>query len=230
MPEPTKKQDFFEEREFKFNEKDFNFIVDLIHEKTAIYIQPHKKNMIYSRIARRLRKLNLKTFEQYCNYLTSNSGDKEVTDFINAVTTNLTNFFRESHHFDHLKQASLPYAISENQSRKKLRIWSAGCSKGMEAYSIAMVLHDFLKDIDNWDAKILATDIDTEVLSIGEKAEYNIEDVDDVPKEYISKYVSLDRIKKSASISPKLKKLVHFKQLNFIDPWQIGRASCRERV
>lgn len=221
MAESAKNQIIFDDREFEFSEKDFNFIVDLVHKKTAIYIQSHKKNMIYSRIARRIRKLNLKTFAQYCDYLQSENGEAEITDFINAVTTNLTHFFRESHHFDHMKQVSLPYATGENFNKKRLRIWSAGCSKGMEAYSIAMVLRDFIKDIDQWDAKILATDIDTEVLKTGERGEYDAEDVESVPKEYLSKYVTIDKAKGIAHMSPQLKKLIHFKQLNFIDPWPV---------
>jgi chemotaxis protein methyltransferase CheR len=212
---------FFEEREFEFNDADFKFIINLVFEKTGINIQPHKKNMIYSRIARRIRKLNLNNFKDYCEYLTSQDNPDEIVDFINAVTTNLTKFFRENHHFEHLKEVGLPAVIGSNFQRRRLRIWSAGSSTGMEAYSIAMVLRDVLKDVDNWDVKILATDIDTNVLKIGQVGEYKLDDLEDVPKKYLNEYFEINNIEKKGKVKDSLRGLVHFKQLNFIDNWPV---------
>lgn len=220
MSKLSSDNDDFSEREFKFSEEDFIFIVKLIKEKTGINIQPHKKNMVYSRIARRIRKMNFKSFQEYRNLLQSDNSEDEIVDFINALTTNLTKFFRENHHFEHLKKVSLPKAMEHNYQTKRLRIWSAGCSTGMEAYSIAMTIKETIKNINNWDIKILATDIDTNVLDTGRKGIYRKSDVETVPSEYKSKYlknISSDQVEMHDS----LKALIYFKPLNLIENWPL---------
>lgn len=207
-------------REFEFNDKDFEFIRNLVFQKTGINIAEHKRNMIYSRIARRLRKLNLKTFVEYCNFLKSDDSDEEVVEFINAVTTNLTKFFREIHHFEHLEREALPEVIKKNSGTKRLRIWSAGCSSGMEPYSISMVMNNTMNDIDSWDAKILATDIDTGMLSTGAEGIYRLDDIETVPVKF-RKYITIDKKRNLAKMNDLIKDRVYFKQLNFIDKWPV---------
>lgn len=210
----------FANREFDFSDSDFDFIRKMVFDKTGISISDHKKNMIYSRIARRLRKLKFTTFAEYCDYITSDKGPDEIVDFINAVTTNLTKFFREIHHFEHLEKEVLPELVKSKASTKKMRIWSAGCSSGMEPYSISMVLRNAVRDLNSWDAKILATDIDTEMLARGKKGEYRLEDVENIPEKYKS-YVSLDSAKRTAIMKDNIKSSIFFKQLNFMDPWPV---------
>jgi chemotaxis protein methyltransferase CheR len=207
--------------EFEFSDKEFEFIRKLVIERTGISIQPHKKTMVYGRLVKRIRTLGLKSFKEYIEFITSPSAGQEVVDFTNAITTNLTKFFREEHHFEHLKNASLPDIIKRNNIRRKLRIWSAGCSAGMEPYSIAMVLREVLKDVDYWDAKILATDIDTNMLATGTAGEYKIDERDGIPKNYQNEFVKLSDDKKKIIMSPQLKKLISFKQLNFMDKWPV---------
>jgi chemotaxis protein methyltransferase CheR len=208
-------------REFHFTEKDFKFIVNYAFEKTGISISDNKKDMIYSRIAKRIRALKLDTFAQYCNYLSGNNGGDEIADFVNAVTTNLTKFFREMHHFEHLQKISLPNSIGVNQNTKKLRIWSAGCSSGMEPYSIAMTLRKMLPNINSWDAKILATDIDTNMLATGTSGIYNADAEKDIPKEF-AEYLSKAAQPKKIEMSSKIKNLISFKHLNLIEPWPMS--------
>ncbi len=207
--------------EFDFSDEDFDFLRKLVFEKTGITIQPHKKTMVYGRIAKRIRKLGLKSFKEYSDFVTGPDAGGEVIDFINAITTNLTKFFRENHHFEHLHKVGLPQAIAKNRKDKRLRIWSAGCSAGMEPYSIAMTLRDTLRDVDSWDAKILATDIDTNMLNTCRNGEYKIDELESIPAKYQSDYVKVDAENEIILMSDKLKKLIAFKQLNFIDPWPV---------
>lgn len=207
--------------EFEFSDEDFKFIVKLVSEKTGINIQPHKKTMVYGRIAKRIRKFGFKTFKEYLGFLTGPNSGSELIDFTNAITTNLTKFFREMHHFEHLKKVSLVEAIERNKTTRRLRIWSAGCSAGMEPYSIAMILRDILDSVDSWDAKILATDIDTNVLAIGATGEYKMEELDSIPEKYQKDFVKIDKGHEKIIMSPLLKKLISFKQLNFMEPWPV---------
>lgn len=207
-----------EEREFSFTDREFSFFVDLVGKKTGIVLAENKKNMVYSRLVRRLRALGLRNFAEYCELIKSGNSEDEIGNLVNAITTNLTSFFREGHHFEHLKnQLLLPLAASMPKP-KKLRIWSAGCSSGMEAYSIAMVVKDTLKDISSWDARILATDIDTNMLNIGRSGEYPIEQLDNIQHPYSSDVQWL-RGGDSMNIADSLKALIAFKQLNLLGDW-----------
>ena len=205
-----------EEREFSFSQEEFRFLAALANKRTGIVLADHKKDMIYSRLVRRLRVLDLKSFADYCDLMQGPSGDDEIGNLVNAITTNLTSFFREKHHFDHLhKEVLTPLATSTD---KRLRIWSAGCSAGMEPYSIAMTVKSALKNIKTWDAKILATDIDTNMLNTGKSGEYVMEQFDNIPAEYRSDVTQLkkeDRIR----MSEDLKSMISFKPLNLLEYW-----------
>ena len=207
--------------EFKFSDDEFKTIVNMVFEKTGITIQPHKKNMIYGRIVKRIRTLTLNSFAEYIKFLKSPNSGTEIIDFTNAITTNLTKFFREMHHFDHLVKKSLPEKITKNSSNRRLRIWSAGCSAGMEPYSIAMSLLRAMPNAHSWDAKILATDIDTNMLQTGSEGIYKEEDAKGIPQEYMDKYVELfadgNSGRKNIKMSLKLQRLISFKQLNLMD-------------
>lgn len=201
------------EREFNFTENNFKFIISLVNEKTGIVLAEHKKDMVYSRLARRLRALNLNDFEDYCKIIKNNEND-EMENFVNSITTNLTSFFREKHHFDHL--AETIKTIAKNKNR--LRIWSAGCSMGMEAYSIAVTIYENLAGAKNKDIKILATDIDTNVLETGTKAVYSAEQIKNIPTKY-HKY--FDITEDEMAVRADIKKLVSFKKLNLLENWPV---------
>ncbi|MGH6887305.1 MAG: CheR family methyltransferase, partial [Geminicoccales bacterium] len=148
-------------REFDLTEEDFRFLARQVHDLTGIAIHARKRDMLYSRLSRRLRSLGLGSFREYCELLSGPKGDGELGAMINAVTTNLTHFFRESHHFDHLRDEALPAvaAADRHAGRKRLRIWSAGCSSGEEPYSIAMTVKSAPADLSRWNVRILASDL-----------------------------------------------------------------------
>ena len=218
--EKTNNQAGYSGREFNFTEADFNKIRKIVHDKVGISIAPHKINMVYSRISRRLRALGLRNFQEYINLILKEENADEIVDFTNAITTNLTKFFREEHHFTNLEQNTLPKIFDRNASIKRLRIWSAGCSSGMEPYSIAMTLQHYVEknNIRGWDIKILATDIDTNMLQTGKDGRYKAEEAENIPKRY-SSYFSRDSKEKEIIMSDKVKNLISFKKLNLIERW-----------
>lgn len=215
MASPTRPH---EEREFEFSERDFRFLTQLVTKKTGIVLGDHKRDMVYSRLARRLRALGIKTFAGYCELMQGESGHEEIGNLVNAITTNLTSFFREKHHFEHLRDNVLVPMVAKSSHPKRLRIWSAGCSSGMESYSIAMTVKSALRDLHSWDARILATDIDTNMLNTGMQGEYSAEQWENIPPSHrgdVLKQAKQERIR----MSDPLKQLIAFKHLNLLEPW-----------
>lgn len=227
----------FDKREFPMTDRDFAFIRTLAKKHTGIELGDHKKEMIYSRIVRRIRSLRLDSFASYCTYLESHL-DNELTDFINAITTNLTSFFREPHHFDFLRDTVLPEIKKHHQTDKRLRIWSAGCSTGEEPYSIAMTLHDTMKNTSGWNAKILATDLDSNVVAHGRAGIYSAERFRNVDPKVINKHfyrVNDESVSEgSLMASDTLKQYITFNRLNLLGDWPMkGRFDvifCRNVV
>ena len=115
-----------EGHEFSFTERDFSYIRDLVGEQTGIVLSDAKQNMVYSRLARRLRVLGLRDFKSYLDFLKDDKEETELVNFVNAITTNLTSFFRENHHFEYLGNTLIPHLLKKNASTKRLRVWSAG--------------------------------------------------------------------------------------------------------
>lgn len=211
------------EWEFDFSDKEFQILKRLIHDRTGINLNDHKKSMVYSRLVRRLRALGLTAFREYIEYVSSPSGDSEMADFMNAVTTNLTKFFREPHHFDHLRDHVLKPLAMKPPAGRRIRLWSAGCSSGMECYSMAMSAAEALNSFDAWDLRILATDIDSNMLERGRQGIYRKEDVEAVPREYQKKYLVRHGGPGSESVEviERLRKIAAFKHLNFIERWPV---------
>lgn len=203
-------------REFEYRPDDFLAIAQLLEERTGIHLPPHKDQLVYSRLAKRLRALGLPTFAAYRAYLAEPEGGGELMRMVNALTTNLTRFFREPHHFAHLK-AHLADLVGRKSSSRRLRLWSAGCSTGPEPYSLALVLRDVVPDLAKWDAKILATDIDTDVLSLAEAGRYARDAIADVPGPYQRYFTGLGT--DEVEVAAKIRGLVTFKPLNLIGPW-----------
>lgn len=199
------------DREFAFSRKDFDYLSTLAYERTGIVLKDHKFDMVYARVARRLRALGLHTVKQYCDLLGSDEGVAEIGHLVNALTTNLTSFFREGHHFEHLaKEVCEPFKLS---GRTKLRLWSAGCSAGAEPYSMAMILRENLPNLNRLDCKILATDIDTTMLEKGRRGEYPDDWLEKIPTALRMKYVNGRRMAES------LREVIAFKALNLLDNW-----------
>lgn len=208
------------EREFKFTDRDFNYIRKIIGESTGIVLADAKRQMVYGRLSRRLRELGLSDFKDYCEIVKQNNSP-ELTQFVNAITTNLTAFFRENHHFEYLKNTLLPELVKTNESSRRIRIWSAGCSTGEEPYSLAMVVSEFFASRPNWDVKILATDLDTNVLQKASNGLYELEKLEGISDQRKKKWLrkGRDAFKDKVKVSPELQELITFKQLNLLEDW-----------
>lgn len=205
------------QKEFVLTDTDFSFISKLVHEQTGIVLAEHKRDMVYSRLSRRLRTLNFRSFSQYCDFLKNGDSGDELLQLVNAITTNLTSFFREMHHFEHLEREVLTPFFA-NPANKRLRIWSAGCSQGSEPYSIAMVLASVLERHKGVDAKILATDIDTNMLARGRSGEYRMEDLKNIPQRF-HKYLQIKKREGEQGIlmNNNLREMITFNQLNLLE-------------
>ena len=188
-------------------------------------MKAHKKNMVYSRLARRLRALGLKSFTDYLLYLSGTQGEEEIGSLINAVTTNLTKFFRENHHFDHLNNIVFPTLLNDihQGGEKRIRLWSAGCSSGEEPYGMAMALDRALnsQNIEDIDARILATDLDTNMLQSGRDGIYKNVFLDDIDEKYHGYFEPSKTDSNLIHVSSQLRKYIAFKKLNLILNWPI---------
>ena len=204
-------------REFQFSDADFRFLSKLAYEHAGIVLSDNKYNLVYSRLSRRLRTLAMSSFRDYRDYISSDS--KEIENFINSISTNHTKFFRESHHFDHFRtKVVLPFVQSlSKSSSKRMRIWSAGCSSGEEPYTIAAVVRRELKISVDHDLKILATDIDTDILAKAQRGEYAASAVSDVPKTYQEYFRPAAGEK--LMIADSARSLITFRKLNLLQPW-----------
>ena len=213
-------------REFTFTDKDFHILQKLVNEHTGISLSDAKRELVYSRLTRRLRKLNLKKFSTYCQMLQDGANGDELIHFTNAITTNLTSFFREPHHFDFLKKNIFPQFKNDTSRHKRLRIWSAGCSTGEEPYSIAMSLKDALPSIENFNVKILATDLDSEVLDKAKTGIYFQEKLKSISASQNKKYFIKDEDRHSGllRVNAQLKSIITFKQLNLMHEWPMKGA------
>ncbi len=208
--------------EFPFTPADFRTIVGIVYERSGIVLAAHKRDMTYSRLARRVRALGLRSFRDYCALLEGRDGGKEVGLLINAITTNLTKFFRESHHFDHLRDHVLSSpAPAPRGLRPRIRIWSAGCSSGEEPYSIAMTALGLQREGGgDWDLRILATDLDTSMLKKAKTGFYPRSALESVPAGMRDRFFSAqggDR--ENVSVIQPAQDLITFRQLNLLSPW-----------
>ncbi len=196
---------------------DFSHIREVVYDSAGIVLGDHKREMVYSRLSRRIRHYKLGSFSEYLQYLESHK-ENEFSHFINSITTNLTSFFREQHHFDFLEKTAIPKLKSWHSNDKKIRIWSAGCSTGEEPYSIAMTIKQPLA-LPGWDVKILATDLDSNVLakaSDGIYADLNTKQLD---KKILNDCFLHNQSGDSYKIKPDYQKLIHFKRLNLLEKW-----------
>lgn len=212
-------------REFLFSDADFRKLADYAYQHTGISLSDSKRDLIYNRLSRRLRALGLRTFKEYHEYLEGPEGGAEKERFINSVSTNHTRFFREAHHFTHFRTyVAAHFARTHgNSSGARLRVWSAGCSTGEEPYTIAMVLRSEISTIARHDVRILATDIDTEVLSRGARGEYPTSARQEIPSEY---HGYLDRKSGSKTgdkclMPDELRSLITYRQLNLMENWPV---------
>ena len=206
-------------REFNYCDDDFLAIARMVREHAGINLGDSKRDLVYSRLTRRLRALGIHDFSDYCALLEGPHGDAERGMMVNAITTNLTGFFREPHHFRFLASKVMPTIVKPgSRAASRFRIWSAGCSSGEEPYSIAMTVRDALGVNSSVDAKILATDIDTQMIAGAQAGRYPVSRVASVPPNLQKKYLRHSG-DDHVIVSDEIKSMVVFKPLNLFDPW-----------
>lgn len=204
------------EHQFALRDGDFRKITRLVFETAGIVISDRKRAFIQSRLGRRLRVLGLPDFAAYCRVLETPEGDTERRNLINAITTNHTSFFREAHHFDYLAKTVMPELTRRDQQR--VRIWSAGCSTGEEPYSIAMTLKSESGWLAGRDCRVLATDLDTNVVEHAARGVYEAQRIESVPVNLRRRFVEPIGEGRVA-VSDDLKPLISFGCLNLLEPW-----------
>jgi chemotaxis protein methyltransferase CheR len=207
---------------FEINDQEFEEIRRLVYTTAGITLNDSKRALVVARLSKRLRHHGLSSFHAYCKYLRKSDADgSEMRELVNCITTNKTEFFREPHHFDWLRRVIIPEVKSRAQASgvRKVRIWSAGCSTGQEPYSIAMVLAEEL-GLSGWDVRILASDIDTNVLKEADEGAYDDDAIVGIPEALQHKYLERDGSK--LRIAAPVRQLVTFRRVNLIEPtWSI---------
>jgi len=205
-------------QQFEFSDGDFRRLKKLIFDYAGISLNDSKRAMAYGRIAKRLRVVGLKTFREYLDTVESTDSDERM-QFVNALTTNLTYFFREAHHF--------PTLVEHLQSRyagQTMTVWSAACSTGEEPYSIAMAAIEAFAT-DQPPVRIIASDLDTHALSTAEKGVYSMEKLETLAPARLKRFFlrGTGAHKGFARVRPQVTRMVEFRQINLHDEaWDIG--------
>ncbi|MBO0903060.1 protein-glutamate O-methyltransferase [Jiella sp. MQZ13P-4] len=227
--------------EFPMTEGDFATIAKLLYEDAGIYLADTKATFVYSRLSKRLRALGLQSFKDYCALVQDKAGAGERTSMLASLTTNVTHFFREKHHFDFLRDSLLPPLLDAAKRGARVRIWSAGCSIGHEPYSIAMTILSLMPSAADHDVRILASDIDPNVVATGRAGVYGASALESVPVDLRRKWfrpsVTEGGSRGQAAtemqfeVSDAMRDLVAFRELNLNGEWpmrgQFDAIFCR---
>jgi chemotaxis protein methyltransferase CheR len=221
------------EGEFVLTPEDFRHIAHTLHSYAGIALGEGKAALVYSRLAKRLRVLGLRSFREYCALIDGVEGVDERQLMTAALTTNVTRFYREPHHFDHLRDKVMPRLAERARAGGRVRLWSAACSNGQEPYSMALTVLQTLPEAAELDVRILATDIDPNMVAQGFDGTYSEEALEPAPVTLWRKY--FDRADRGNwTAGAQLKRLVSFKELNLIGDWPMkGRFDvifCRNVV
>lgn len=211
------------DHDIEFRPEDFQKICAVVQGIAGINLNDSSNTLVFSRLLKHVRRLHCASFAAYLDIVTAADRRNELDMMITALTTNTTRFFREPYHFDILRENVLPGLISRAKSGGRVRLWSAGCSSGEEPYTMAAVLLSLFPDANAYDVKILATDINPNVLAAAESGIYKNSDIESVP-EQMRKVLFLDRSGKNdhVEVKPDIRKIITFKYLNLIDPWPIS--------
>ena len=208
----------------------FEAIARFAHHAAGLVLSRDKAPMVLARVGKRMRALGLTSLGDYHALLESDGGDAERSELLFALTTNVTSFFRENHHFDILRDRLSSDLAARARAGHRIRFWSAGCSTGQEAYSIAMIVLDALVDARDHNVRILATDIDTKVLAQARAGTYDTRQMEMVPKAFVDRYFS--RTTNSGQdhagsafyhVKDELRSIVAFRELNLLKDWPMQR-------
>ncbi len=198
----------------------FNDLARLVHTACGLKLVPEKIMMVQSRLRHRLRALDMSSFDAYVRLLCSPAGMDEKQHMISALTTNVSHFFREPHHFDVLTTAMRDEFRRRIYKKERIRIWSAGCSNGQEPYSIAMHLLGEIPGLADADFRILATDVDKRVIQFARRGQYALQQVSGIPEQHRRAFTHIDTADgQSVTIGAAVKSLISFQELNLISDW-----------
>jgi len=200
-------------------ESQLDRISRLVKSLSGINLHDGKKELVKARLGKRLRNLGMRSFEQYIDYVSDDSSGLELTAMLDAISTNLTSFFRESDHFEYIAGEVFSRLIAGGQRR--LRIWSAGCSTGEEPYSIAITAAEKIPDLANWNARILATDLSTNVLRQAMEACYPANKLESMAPQLLHKHFVIEKSGKERNyrVAEHIRRMTTFAHLNLMGRW-----------
>ena len=207
--------------EYPLTRKDLSEIAAMIYADAGIYLNETKASLVYSRLSKHIRQLGLKGFREYCALVSSLAGASARKEMLSHLTTNFTRFFRENHHFDHLKSDVLPDLLARARNGGRVRIWSAACSDGQEPYSIALTVLSLMPNVADYDFRILATDIDPKILAIARAGAYDanaLETVNPAMRKQFFREADVGGRQKW-QVDDRVKRLITFNELNLMAQW-----------
>lgn len=204
--------------DFNYTDNEFHKFCELIYEHTGITMDANKRDLVYSRITRRIRELRLNSFTDYRAIVEAGEDANELEEFVNVVTTNLTSFFRQDYHFEYLTQIIKNYIA---EGKRRIRIWSSAASTGEEPYSIAYTVARAIPDLSKVDVKILATDIDSEVLETATQGVYSLDKIQNVPTHFLQNafHKGVGSHQGEVKIKSEYQDLISFRRLNLMHEW-----------
>ncbi|MEM9705026.1 MAG: protein-glutamate O-methyltransferase CheR [Pseudomonadota bacterium] len=212
--------DAIAEGEYLFTEDDFSFIASALYSDAGIHLVRSKAMLVYSRLAKRVRALRLPDFAAYCALIDREDGQAERQEMLRALTTNVTRFFREGHHFNHLTANIAPRLTEAAKRGERVRIWSSACSSGQEPYSIAMALLDASPALADADFRILATDIDSDMVAKATAGVYPRDALSTTDASLVKKFFTqTSRGSDTLRANDELRKVISFRALNLNGDW-----------
>ncbi|MFD1745335.1 protein-glutamate O-methyltransferase CheR [Rhizobium helianthi] len=222
--------------EYPLTRRDLSEIAAMIYADAGIYLNDTKASLVYSRLSKHIRNLGLSGFREYCTLVASPEGAGPRREMLSHLTTNFTRFFRENHHFEHLRDEVLPGLINRAKSGGRVRIWSAASSDGQEPYSIALTVLSLLPNAADLDFKILATDIDPKILALARAGVYDENSLETVSAPMRKQYFREVDVggRRKFQIDDRVKKLITYNELNLMAQWpfkgQFDVIFCRNVV
>ncbi len=207
--------------EYPLTRRDLNEIASMIYSDAGIALNDSKASLVYSRLSKHIRNLGLSGFRAYCQLVSSPEGAAERREMLSHLTTNFTRFFRENHHFEHLRDEVLPGLIQRAKSGGRVRIWSAASSDGQEPYSIGLTVFQAFPNVLDYDFKILATDIDPKILAIARQGAYDEQALETVSPAIRKQWFKEVEIagRRKWQVDDRLKRLITYNELNLMAQW-----------
>ncbi|CAH0339464.1 protein-glutamate O-methyltransferase [Rhizobium sp. CECT 9324] len=207
--------------EYPLTRRDLNEIAAMIYSDAGIALNDSKASLVYSRLSKHIRNLGLSGFRAYCQLVASQEGAGERREMLSHLTTNFTRFFRENHHFEHLRDEVLPGLIARAKAGGRVRIWSAASSDGQEPYSIALTVLQAFPNAADYDFKILASDIDPKILAIARQGAYDEQALETVSPAMRKQWFKETEIngRRKFQVDDRLKRIITFNELNLMSQW-----------